>query len=77
VVEEARLPERKLGQDAPARVDDRRDAGVGRADERQPLLHGADAGLREVLVGTADLSEPRVVGDLEEEVGARGRARIP
>src|SRR5690554_1537377 len=52
----------KGGGDAPARVDDGGNAGIGGAYQRQAHLHRAEARLREVLVGAGYLAEPGVIG---------------
>jgi hypothetical protein len=59
-----------------ARVDHRRDAGIGRAHQRQAHLDGADAGLRQMLVRAGDAAEPGVVGHLQDPVGPRGGAQM-
>jgi hypothetical protein len=45
-----RLEERALPADPPVRVDDRREAGVGRAHERDAVLDRAERRMREVLL---------------------------
>ena len=60
------LAETDLGENAPVRIDHRRDAGIGGADDRQALLDGADSRLMKVLIGTRAGSEPGVVGDVEQ-----------
>jgi hypothetical protein len=71
-IEETSAVEAK-GMDDPATgVDDRRDAGGGRADDRQPFLQRAEAGLRQMLDRPPG-AEPGVVGGIEEEGGAEER----
>ncbi len=65
-------PHRALRQrleHAPVGIDDRRDAGGGRADDGQALLDRAKAGLGEML-RRAGVAEPRVVRGIEDEAGA-------
>ena len=62
--------------DAPVGVDDGGDAGVGAADEPALLLDAAQARQVEVLAGSRGGAEPAVVADVEEEVGALGRAGL-
>ena len=51
------------------RVDNRRDAIIGGADERQALLDGAHAGLMEVLARAGRVAEPAIVGDIDQQPG--------
>lgn len=57
-------------QDVALRVDEPRDAGVGRAREGDPVLDGAEDHHGEVLVGRAGAAEPGVIGDRDHVVGA-------
>jgi hypothetical protein len=45
--------------------------GIGHAHHRQALFGAAQAGLRQVLIGSRDMAEPRVVGDQQQEIGTR------
>ena len=60
-------------QDAAVAIDDCRDAVVGRADERQPLLDRAHARLVQVLTRPGGVAEPAVVGDVDQQPGPLGR----
>ncbi len=54
---------------APARVEGGGDAGVGGADQRQALLHRAEAGGRQMLPRAGGVAEPGIVGDVDQPVG--------
>ena len=51
------------------RINDRGDAGIGGAHERQAFLDGADARLLQMLIGTGAVSEPAVIGDVDDPAG--------
>ena len=65
-IERSGAPERKRLHDAAQRVDHRRHAGIGGANERKTFLDGEHAGLLQMLVRPCTYAEPRVVGEVQE-----------
>ena len=53
-------------------IECRRNAGVGRAQQGQPLLDGAHACRREVLARAGRVAEPGIVGDVHQPSRAVG-----
>ena len=54
------------------RIDERRHAGVGGANQEATLLHGPEGGDLEVAARLGRLAEPAVVGQARPDVGGRG-----
>src|SRR4029079_10339890 len=69
-IDHASLAETKLRNDATIRIDDRRDPGIGGADQRQTLFYGPNPRLLEVLIGAGAGAEPCVVGNVQEPSGS-------
>src|SRR4029079_5586396 len=69
-VDDSLLLQTELAEDASVRIDDRRDAGVGRAHHWQTLLDGAKLCLMKMLIRTSARAEPRIVGDVQEPAGS-------
>ena len=68
-VDNAFLLEPERGNDAPIRIDDRRDAGIGGAHDRQTLLDGAEFRLVKMLIGPGAGAEPGIIGQVQKPPG--------
>lgn len=64
----AAVADRELGANAPGRVDPARGAGVDRADHVGARLDRAELGERAVLQRLGERAEPRVVGEVDQQV---------
>src|SRR5690606_10442876 len=73
-VDDPALVEAQTREDSPAGVDHACDSVVGDPDKRQAFLHSPDTRLVKMLVRAGRLTEPAVVGDVDE--GARPLARL-
>jgi len=65
-IEDAPSPEAEPSDDPAIGIDDRRNAGVGGAHQRQALFYGARPGDGKVLIRTDALPEPGVVHYIEQ-----------
>ena len=70
------LPQRQGGHQAARRRDNRADAGIGGADQRQALFDGPRAGVRQVLEWTGVGAKPGIVGNLAQQIRAGADPRI-
>jgi hypothetical protein len=60
---------RRAGQHPAALIDDRRDPGIGRAQQIAAGLARPHARDLEVLVGGERVAEPGIVADIDEQLG--------
>src|SRR6516165_12313253 len=65
-VQHAFTGERQRADDASDRIDHGRDPGIGGARQRQTLLDRGHARLLQMLVRSAGISKPAVIGDIDD-----------
>ena len=69
----ARLAKLQAVEQATMRVKRRRNAGIGGPHQGQALFNGPQAGLRQMLVWPVPLTEPAIIGQIDNQAG-RGTA---